>query len=468
MSATRLPATPASHSAPTLSPHDWQRLEVIRLLEQDGYPLSGDTRQATQLAAQGQADLATRLNRRASLLDNDHRIESTLQQLQRRVSLIWLGMTLLAALLGFAVVQVWLLGQYVNFFGLWIAVLTANAISLLLWAAFSLTDSKRLKASVLDLLPERLLNWWQLRDPVYRAALQAHGEMLSHGYLRADWSRRWHQVWLAGLLGMALGLLMALLTRQYIFIWESTLLDTAGLLKVTHLLAWLPQQLGFAVPSDQAIVAARQYIRPGGVVQDSRVWASLLLGSLLCYAVLPRLAGWLISLGQTGQARKRLQPDLSLPYYRQLAQRLAPPAPRIVDRDDLQPDHYRPVQTARKGPVVTMLLSVPELAGQSSWGELAGQPAQHDLGLIDSREQRDAAISQLKQWAPCQLRVGVRLTSVPDRGTLRQLDQLVQVAGGGASAVGLLLPDDPAERQLRIEQWTAALDGMGIELILIQ
>lgn len=447
----------------SLTPSDWQRLEVIRRLEQSDQPLTAAPQQATQLAAQGQADLITKLNRRAGLLDSDQHIQQALQRVDTHARLVWLGLTLLAALLGFGLMTALMQDRQINFFGLWVTLLTANAVSLLIWL-FLYFRRNRAELQLSQLLPARLLKAWQGADPTNRAVFTVYQQLLTQGYLKTDWSQRWHQVWLAGLLGIGAGLLLMLLTRQYVFVWESTLLDTATLLDITHFLGWLPQHLGFGMPSDQAITQARQVIRPAGLAQDSRSWAGLLAGSLLCYAVLPRLLAWLWTAIQAYQQQKQLQPDLSDPYYRQLATLLQPPVAQVIDADDLKPDTYQTVSARRQGAVVVALLSLPEWSTQSSWYETFGLEPAEDLHVIDSREERDQAISQLRQLAPCQLYLGVRLSSVPDRGSLRQIEQLYQAAGGGGEALGLLLPPDAETRRLRLQQWTQALAELGITL----
>lgn len=82
--------------------------------------------------------------------------------------------------------------------------------------------------------------------------------------------------------------LLLLTVRQYSFNWESTLLDGSSFARAVSLLGWLPAQLGLSVPDADAVFANRNR---ADAVHAAR-WGALLLGSIACYGIVPRVLAW--------------------------------------------------------------------------------------------------------------------------------------------------------------------------------
>ena len=118
---------------------------------------------------------------------------------------------------------------------------------------------------------------------------------------------------------------LMLATHQVDFVWQTSILSSDSFQNLTLLLAYLPQQLGFPVPSIEQI----QQSFPGAVelldAENRRlVWSSLLISSLLLYGLLPRLFFYLLMDYLLKLQKSRFSLDLSAAYYVQLRQLLKP------------------------------------------------------------------------------------------------------------------------------------------------
>ncbi len=60
--------------------------------------------------------------------------------------------------------------------------------------------------------------------------------------------------------------------------------------RLVEMLAWLPAKLGFPVPDARAVIEGRL----NGNIADARAWSGLLVGSIACYGILPRLLAWAV------------------------------------------------------------------------------------------------------------------------------------------------------------------------------
>ena len=127
------------------------------------------------------------------------------------------------------------------------------------------------------------------KDPVNQAILRLYVDEWRKPQTRWLIGATSHGLWLCTLSGMLVSVLLLLLVRQYTFNWESTLLNNTALVKTVEALSWLPERLGFPVPDSQAVIAGRL----NNHIEDARAWAGLLIGSIICYGILPRLLAWL-------------------------------------------------------------------------------------------------------------------------------------------------------------------------------
>ncbi|SUB32387.1 putative inner membrane protein [Neisseria gonorrhoeae] len=243
----------------------------------------------------------------------------------------------------------------------------------------------------------------------------------------------------------------AALVRQYTFNWESTLLSNAASVRAVEMLAWLPSKLGFPVPDARAVIEGRL----NGNIADARAWSGLLVGSIVCYGILPRLLAWVVCKILLKTSENGL--DLEKTYYQAVIRRWQN---KITDADTRREtvSAVSPKIVLNDAPKWALMLETEWQDGQWFEGRLAQEWL--DKGVAANREQVAALETELKQ-KPAQLLIGVRAQTVPDRGVLRQIVRLSEAAQGGA-VVQLLaeqgLSDDLSEK---LEHWRNALTECG-------
>lgn len=369
-------------------------------------------------------------------------------------------------------------GTHVNFFWLLASLLGLHCVSFIVWLALMLAAPRQTSGG---LLGTAVLWLWRQSSrrigasPYRMAAMQALG---------ARWGRartgRWlasalsHGFWLGYLLG-ALAMTLALLSaQQYVFVWETTILDAAAYLWLTDILAAAPAALGIAVPDQGAVLAAQW---PGAVAAgNDALWPSLLISTILLYGLLPRMLALAVSawLARRGAAAPL---DLAKPYYAQLVAQLSPmvSAVRVIDGDaegmatpDAEADLASLPPAPAAGPVFLIGWEID--APETGWPP-PGTPAQvHDLGRRDSRSELDRAIGALgkSDVRPARAVVALDLWQTPDRGVTAALSALRAAAHGrlvvlftGAAALNDRMPAPDAAT--RIADWVAAGLAAGIE-----
>ena len=423
--------------------------ELVRLLEQRGHVFSADPRVAEESLRDSPLPFAERLARRAEMADRDHALrdrlaahERRLHQLLRLATLLWLGA-------GFAAGWALMAQRSLNFLLLLAGVLSVHSVMLLLWLVSALGRRP----------PKTLLapdNWLRGKDAVSQAMLRLYAEAAGQAVQRWRLGAAMHRLSLAALGGMALAVLLMLSVRQYGFNWESTLLDSAAFGHLVQVLGWLPAKLGFAVPDAAAVAANRNQAQAG----DAAAWAGLLLGSIVCYGLLPRAAAWLFCLWR---GRSRLEPDWSQPYYQTIIGRWQR---RITDSAaDYRADTPQPAPALPAAAAQHWALLLDTVHPEHDWyRDLLGRDWQ-DCGVIAERSELAALAERLQHAAaPVQLLVGIRATLAPDRGMTRRLETLSAQAAGGL-IVQLYLPagTDPAAGSLKetLAQWRDTLNRYG-------
>lgn len=224
------------------------------------------------------------------------------------------------------------------------------------------------------------------------------------------------------------------------------------MVKTVEALSWLPERLGFPVPDSQAVIAGRL----NNHIEDARAWAGLLIGSIICYGILPRLLAWLACKITLKTLRERL--DLNQPYYQNI---LRTWQTKIVDADDFQ-ENIVPVSskiTLNNAPKWAVTL-------ETEWPEplwFSGVLAQEwiDKGVAAGRKDLEQLEAELKQ-TPAQLLIGVRTQTVPDRGILRQISRLAEATDGGV-IIQLLNQDSFSEDlDTKLDYWRNALTERNI------
>jgi hypothetical protein len=311
-----------------------------------------------------------------------------------------------------------------------------------------------------------------------------------------------HLIWLVALAAALLAMLTVLSTARYHFIWATTLLDPERFVQLTRVLGWLPSHLGFGLPDPAAVLQSDGSQPLPAAVQVQ--WSVWLIGLVVVYGILPRLLAWLLSVAMMLAARKRLRPDLQLPGYAGLADRLSPDAPSVNEYAARAAPHEPRIATGlvnlngRSGAVM-LALELPDdlawpparrtpsspdagaadagaahaAAGHAGMGHTAAADtgtadacAAHaasapitDAGNLDSRLQRNQVLDALAETPATRLLIACDARQTPDRGTLALIAELS--AKAGQTAVWLMR-NDPPGAPLREAQWTRRLQDAGM------
>lgn len=420
-------------------------VELVRILEEGGFIFSGDSVQATEALRRVDGSTEEKIIRRAEIIDRNRMLRDTLERVRAGSFWLWVAAATFMFFTGFSGAYLLMDNQGLNFFLVLAGVLGMNTLMLAVWLA---TLFLRVKVGRFFSSPA---TWFRGKNPVNQAVLRLYAD---------EWrqpSARWiagaasHSLWLCTLGGMLVSVLLLLLVRQYTFNWESTLLGNVASVRAVEMLAWLPSKLGFSAPDARAVVGGRL----NGNIADARAWSGLLVGSIACYGILPRLLAWAACKILLKTSKNGL--DLERPYYQAVIRRWQN---KIVDADTHQEtvSAVSPKIVLNDAPKWAVMLETEWHEGTWFEGRLAQEWL--DKGVAANREEVAALEAELKQ-KPAQLLIGVRAQTVPDRGVLRQIVRLSEAAQGGA-VVQLLaeqgLSDGLSET---LEHWRNALTECG-------
>lgn len=442
-------------TAPTELDKRWLT-EAVRLREEHAGPL--EDQEANRHARQQGGDLATRIERRALWLAERDGMRSALQHWKQGARLALLALMLLAVLSG-AGLGLAALGdglRPVNVFWALGSLLGLNLLLLVGWALGFFFAGEQ--GAALGRL------WLWLSERFARDAKAAQLAPALLVLLQRQRLNRWllgllvHGLWLLAMLA-ALGMLLALLaTRRYGFVWETTLLAAEPFISLTRILGALPSLLGFAVPSEAMIRASGDTLPALDLARQA--WASWLLGVVLVYGLLPRLALAALCLWRWQLGQGRLSLDLNLPGYAQLRDALMPRSERIGVQD-AAPEALPRFEAGQleSGSSGALLVGL-ELDDQRPWPPALPQGVTN-AGLLDSRESRNKLLEQLSRFPPARLAIACDPHRSPDRGSLALLAELARNAG--ATRVWLLQAQ-PGEVMdaARLGAWHEALDRLGL------
>jgi hypothetical protein len=448
-----------------------------------------DTAAAEAAARQAGGNLEQRILTRARELDGKLDMTSALGHISAALNLTVAGVLVLAAVAGIATAQAVMGtggGNVVNFFVVLFAALGPESAALLFWLVLAMMRSTR-SAGLLGRfaadLAARLVRLTH-RDAIHVAALRAAGGVMAGGA-----HGRWtlgaisHGAWLvflAALLAMALFLLS---TRSYVFVWETTILSADTYVPLTRWLAAAPALFGFPAPGADDIRAS-QWIGRGelaAVARDS--WAGLLVGCIVVYGIVPRLALLVLCLLLRARAGHRFRLDTARPGYARLAPRLMPAAEGMGFADSdagiaPQRPHLRHdaaagrVEADPRGPVAVLGLEIDVPA--SGWPPPLAAGDRLDLGRAQGRQDIRQALDELRRAAPAPrlLVLVCALTTTPDRGLLAHVDAVM-----AASAIPLVLLLTGGQRLRerasgesvgsRLDDWRALADAAGIDVASI-
>ena len=465
-----------------LSPQD-QLTELVRTLETQQHVFATDPLLITEKLQNEEGSPLQKLHRRASRIDSNGALAGVLGKIDGRIKGIMVVMSVIWCLSGFLGLFTLLQTNVVNFFYVLVCLLGFHSLMLLGWLAMTLINQGKQSSNWFAsfVSPSYLIRG---KDDVTQAAVNLYERQLQHSGMRWYLGRFSHQLWLATLTGMLLAIIFLLIVRQYSFSWESTLLSDQALITLTQVLGWLPSMVGFDVPDSTAIVQSR-LVTDAMPLSVARQWAGLLVGSLLMYGIVPRAIAWAFCALMF--RRKKMRLDIKLPYYQKILnfwQR------HVVDADDFKeaPAPIAPKAQVSAGKKLVALLEYP--AEQNQWWQSGFDTGITDttdienFGILDDRED----MARLKAYLdvnPVQVLLGIHFKALPDRGTLRKLDQIANHAKHGL--IVQLLEDNSLsltehhntgndvlnagsdsnleKQHVRYQQWQTALSARKIGLI---
>ncbi|HSP85536.1 MAG TPA: DUF2868 domain-containing protein, partial [Psychrobacter sp.] len=444
-----------------------QLTELVRTLETQQHVFATDPLLITEKLQSEEGTPLQKLHRRASRIDSNSAMAGVLGKIDGRIKGIMVIMSVVWCLSGFLGLFTLLQTNVVNFFYVLVCLLGFHTIMLAGWLIMTLINRGKQTSNWFAsfVSPSYLIRG---KDDVTNAAVTLYERQLQHSGMRWYLGRFSHQLWLATLTGMLLAIIFLLIVRQYSFSWESTLLSNQALITLTQVLGWLPSMVGFDVPDSTAIVQSR-LVTDAMPLSVARQWAGLLVGSLLMYGIVPRALAWAFCALMF--RRKKMRLDIKLPYYQKILnfwQR------HVVDADDFKeaPAPIAPKATVSAGKKLVALLEYP--AEQDNWWQLGLDTGItettdiEDFGIVDDRDDMARLKSYLDKH-PVQVLLGIHFKALPDRGTLRKLDQIASHATHGL--IVQLLNDsnslDPLDenQHVRYQQWQTALSARNIGLI---
>lgn len=451
-----------------LSPQD-QLTELVRTLETEQHVFATDPLLITEKLQREDGKPLQKLHRRAARIDSNGALARVLGKIDGRIKGIMIVMSILWCVSGFLGLFTLLQSNVVNFFYVLVCLLGFHTLMLVGWLVMALINQGKQSSNWFAnfVSPSYLIRG---KDDVTIAAVDLYERQLHHSGMRWYLGKFSHQLWLATLTGMLFAIIFLLVVRQYSFSWESTLLSDQALITLTRVLGWLPSMVGFEVPDSTAIVQSR-LVTEAIPLSVARQWASLLVGSLLMYGIVPRAIAW--SFCALMFRRKKMRLDIKLPYYQKILhfwQR------QVVDVDDFKeaPAPIAPTATISAGKKLVALLEYP--SDQDNWWQLGLDAHFNDkfevenFGIIDDRDDMARLTSYLDSH-PVQVLLGIHESALPDRGTLRKLDQIASHATEGlivqllgSSPIGADTSSDNS-KNVRYQQWQTALSARKIGLV---
>jgi hypothetical protein len=325
----------------------------------------------------------------------------------------------------------------INIYWLLLVLLGFNFISMLLWLIGISLNMETLASSLLARLTSWLPGFLDNKTTTSKQDTARPGQLADKAWLHCLFSAeigKWqfskitHQLWLVYLLSGLIFLVLLLMVKQYDFVWGTTLLSDAIFIKLTDVLSRPLEFIGFMTPTVDQVKESRLGVEHVLNAEHRSSWAQFLLGSLLCFGIVPRLVLLLWSSLMSRRARRLFALDLYLPYYISLRQRLMPMASpgQIVDADTLPPESR---QTTSDSPAQHSLPEnakwvAVELGANFSW-PISSIKTEHSLGQIIDRESLATSLQFLQSAGATDLAVAVDATRSPDRGVQRTIASLM-------------------------------------------
>ncbi len=413
----------------------WEQVwlaEAVRLAEEAG-PL--DDSQALARAQRLPATEKDQLLERAWLLGQ--RLGWT-AQMKRVRDAGWLLLLLVAgailALTNGLLFSVLTDGRSINAASGFVSALGFHSVSLLFWlVSIPLARNQRRPGGGLSI--GRWLMAGVVRLPMWRgpqtASLMQAGTLLVVRERLSPWAFGLlsHLIWTFGFGFVLLGLLFAFAFREYQLTWETTILAPEWFAAFARVTGYLPSLLGVPVP-DLSPTAAAAGAGTGALsgMERAGAWpareaAAWLLACVALYGLLPRALCVVWCAWVMRRAARRVDIDLTDPYYQRLRARL-----QALERAEVtDAEHPGPRDTSRARPDT----GVPhtgfavvgfELGCDGDWLPAALESsARIAVCIAGSMPEQVQLQSQLASLQPARLLVVCNPQASPDRGTLRFL-----------------------------------------------
>ncbi len=407
---------------------DLVRVEQIRRIEsekQDELTYVGVSDMEGQAKAGFKyADFMQQLITRANQLIRDNRLEEIIIKPRNQFrKAFYISLIVASVFGGLATAHAVNELHTLNIYWLLAVLLGFNVLSLVLWGFGITMNIPSLSSGV----AAQLASWWSFRDQKKNTMESIAGHAWWENHLTGRIGK-WrisvftHQFWLVYLTAGTVLLLLLMLAKQYNFIWGTTLLAEQSLPRLTASLGKPLMLVGLKIPDSQQVSMSRMGI--GRQDAETRsAWARFLIGVLLIYGVLPRLLLFAVSLIMLRWSERQFKPDLYLPYYIDLRQRLMTRKERsvIIDADLLANEQSAEVAEApinHTVPEYTYAVGI-ELDHQASWPHSTSC----DLNIVDQKT-REEAIEWVKTINGSLL-IGVAAYRLPDRGVQRIVKDLL-------------------------------------------
>ena len=226
-----------------------------------------------------------------------------------------------------------------------------------------------------------------------------------------------HLLWLTGLCAALATLLTVLSTASYRFIWATTLLAPDTFVWLTQAIGWLPGLAGFPPPDAATVLASDgvQTLPAAAQVQ----WSLWLIGVVVVYGVLPRLAAALLCLVVLRRRLAGLRIDPALPGHaaarpagtRRGLHRPGPPVDPLHE-----PRLSAPAPAGLDGRPVLLALELPT---DLPWPPATTPAGIQIAGRLDTREERRRILDALADAAASRLLIACDARQTPDRARSR-------------------------------------------------
>lgn len=363
-------------------------------------------------------------------------------------------------------------GRSINAVAAFVSLLGLHAVMLAVWLLGLLFTQGRWAGPSLG----RLALWLTARLPLDRGPhaltmLQAVTAVLQRqrllGWLTGALS---HGIWTLAFLIMLAVLAFGFAFHAYTLTWETTILSATFFQRFVHVTGALPALLGFPVPDAAAVqTVGNAGVRAWVDATSQREWAWWLMGCVVVYGLLPRLALMVLSLLRWRAGARRLGAvDMADPYVRRIVARLdaLEPPPQVIDAEQRSAHPTYAVRAGPPGAPGSLAVLGFELPPEQPW-PLPGLPTGLSAGseppqrIAGSTADRQAALARLQASRPESLLLVVHGPSSPDRGTARFVREaqalchrmaLLALGAGGSSGAG---------------RWRAWLDSEGFEAVAL-